>query len=63
VSHPIESISTLDLISQALAEIYLSIEHFQYFTLKNIRKTIDFFYKFYQNIQQKEEVRKKLIFK
>lgn len=45
-----------DLICQGLAEIYLTIDHFQYFTLKNVRKSIEFFFKFYQNIQQREEV-------
>jgi hypothetical protein len=50
----------LDSISRALAEIYLSIDHFQYFTLKNVRKSIEFFFKFYQIIQQREDVREVL---
>jgi hypothetical protein len=51
-----------DSVSQAIAETYLSLAHFRLFTLKNVRKSIEFFFKFYQTIQEKEEVRSTEIF-
>ncbi|CAF1139632.1 unnamed protein product [Adineta steineri] len=54
VIHTMEPTSSFDLACQALADIYLSMEHFRLFTLKNIRKTIEIFFKFYQTIHEKE---------
>ncbi|CAF1514427.1 unnamed protein product, partial [Adineta ricciae] len=50
----IDSTASFDLACQALADIHLSLDHFRLFTLKNIRKTIEIFFKFYQIIQLKE---------
>ncbi|CAF3428145.1 unnamed protein product [Rotaria socialis] len=57
VLYPIESTSIFDVVSQALAEIYLSMDHYRLFTLKSVQKAIEFFYKFYQHVQEKEETR------
>ncbi|CAF4961095.1 unnamed protein product, partial [Rotaria sp. Silwood1] len=57
ISHPIESTSIFNSISQALAETHLSMNEYRSFTLRSVRKAIEFFFKFYQHIQQKEEYR------
>ena len=44
-----------------MAETYLSLSHFRLFTLKNVRKSIELFFKFYQNLQEREEVREKIL--
>ncbi|UJR29306.1 hypothetical protein I4U23_010520 [Adineta vaga] len=57
IINTIDSTSSFDLACQALADIHLSLDHFRLFTLKNIRKSIEIFLKFYQIIQQKEAYR------
>jgi len=46
----------IESICDCLAEIYLLFDDFQYFTLKNLRRTIDYFAKCVENIQQTEQV-------
>ncbi|CAF1088574.1 unnamed protein product [Rotaria sordida] len=56
ISHPIESTSIFNSVCQGLAETYLSMDEYQSCTLRSVRKAIEFFFKFYQEIEEKEEI-------
>ena len=48
-----------DVVCRCFARVYLKMNEFQFFTLTNLRKTIEFFVKFAEEIRQRQKVGKR----